>query len=829
MAPLPTPGRIRLLPVWLVPFLCLRLLHAAVDTTAPDSSHRSFNEGWRFLRGDAAGMERPDFDDRSWRAVDLPHDWSVEDAGRTVLHDPTTPDGANVGWLRGGPGWYRKHFVLPAADRGRAVELVFDGAQQEADVWINGRHLGFQPHGYIGFHFDLTPYLRADGGDNVIAVRTLNPESNTRWYAGSGLYRDVSLRLHGPQHIPVWGARVDTVWLSGGKALIQLQLEVRNDGAAPEDLSLELALTDPAGATSVHSLGSVRVSPQESETVNQQLTLPEAQLWSPDQPRRYVAEFRLKQQDRIVDTYRQPFGVRTVTVSAERGLLLNGSPVKLKGGCLHHDNGLIGAAAFPAAEERRVRLMKRNGFNAIRTSHNPPSSAFLDACDRLGVLVIDEFVDHWELPKKPNGYNRYFAKHWERDLGAMLARDFNHPSVIMWSIGNEIPERVRPAGVEIGRKLAAQCRRVDPRRPVTNAICGFYDNPDLEGQWDASAPGFALLDVGGYNYLWANYETDHLKFPQRVMVGTESFPKEAFENWRMVERNNYVIGDFVWTAMDHIGESGIGHTAYIPSGSDPLKAQPSPWDLMPLPWWINWSGDIDIVGQKKPQSLYRDVVWRESPIELAVHEPIPAGQVENVGAWGWPAELASWNWSGQEGKPLAVNVYARAERVRLELNGRLVGEQHIDAEKGITASFVVNYEPGRLVATALAGDRVLGRKELATTGRAAALRLAPESPRARASRNTLVYVPIEVVDANGAAVPDAATPLTLALDGPAELLGFGSASPTDLEPLRDARATTFHGHALAIVRPTGQPGKLTVTLTAPDLPAARAELELLAP
>jgi beta-galactosidase len=790
-----------------------------------------FNLGWRFHLGDSPGAEQPGFDDGAWRRVDLPHDWSIGDpagsAAGTDPHDRNTPAGDSVGYFRGGTGWYRNNFELSPHDAGKSVDLVFDGVQQESDVWINGRHLGFQPHGYIPFHYDLTPYLNAPGQKNLVAVRAINPERNSRWYPGSGIYRSVSLRLHDPLHVPIWGLRIDTLWLGPAQANLQVRIEVCNARPAPEQVSLMLKLTGPAGETQDFDLGQLNLNAGSSEQVSQTIIVPTPRAWSPDTPALYQAEIQVRQGGQLVDRLRQSFGIRTISVSAERGFLLNGQAVKLKGGCLHHDNGLLGAAAFTPAEYRRVALMKRNGFNAIRTSHNPPSSAFLDACDRLGLLVIDEFADSWEVPKKPNGYTRYFARHWEKDLRAMLARDFNHPSVVIWSIGNEIPERAKPAGLEIGRNLVACVRSVDSRRPVTNAICSFWDNPEWDGQWDPSAPAFALLDVGGYNYGKDHYESDHAKFPSRVMAGTESFPKEAYEYWTPVEKHPYVIGDFVWTGMDHLGESGIGHTTYVDDAS--AGPGPQPWGLMPWPTSINWSGDIDITGNKKPQSYYRDVVWDQSKIELAVHAPVPEGKHELTSLWGWPDELQSWNWAGREGQTLLVHVYSKAPRVRLELNDRVLGEQEIDPEKGITASFNVPYQPGVLRASALAGGTVVATCLLRTSGPAVALAVLPELPGPAAERSQLIYVPVEIRDASGALVPDASRALELELTGPAELQAFGSANPEALGSLQDARTETFRGRALAILRPTGEPGTVRLTVKSPGLPAAQIEIPLSAP
>ncbi len=790
------------------------------------SSTSSFNLGWHFHRGDVVGAENPDYDDRSWRIVDLPHDWGIEapegSAPGADPHDRDTPLGANAGYLHGGTGWYRNAFTVSPVDAGKFVDIIFDGAQQEADVWINGRYLGFQPHGYVAFHYDLTPYLNAPGKKNMIAVRTINPERNSRWYTGSGLYRQVSLHFHDPLHIPVWGMHIDTLRLSPEQAELQVKVAVRNARKGPERFEANLKLTGPSGETLEFDLGQLQADAGSTEQLSQEIAVPAPRTWSAETPNLYHAEVRVIQDGHVVDSCIQGFGIRTVSCSAEKGFLLNGRPVKLKGGCVHADNGLLGAAAFGAAEDRRVALMKRNGFNAIRTSHNPPSSAFLDACDRLGLLVIDEFTDVWEIPKTINGYNRYFEKHWERDLMSMLARDFNHPSVVMWSIGNEIPERARPAGVEIGQDLVACVRGVDTRRPVTNAICGFWDDPEWDGQWDRSAPAFGVIDVGGYNYHGANYESDHVKFPSRIMVGTESFAKDAYEYWTLVERLPYVIGDFVWTGIDYRGESGLANSVYV----DDAASVPGPPGLMPWPTSISWSGDLDITGDKKPQSFYRDVVWDRSKIEVAVHAPLPPGKREIVSQWGWPNELQTWSWAGCQGQALLVNVYSKAHRVRLELNGRILGERVIDLEKGITATFHVPYEPGVLSASALEADKVVATCTLRSSGPAASIALLPEPSGQSADRAQLIFVPIEIRDASGAVVSNANVTLELALAGPAQVQAFGSANPEALGPFNASRTETFRGRALAILRPTGEAGTVHLNARAPGLPAAEIDIPL---
>lgn len=788
----------------------------------------SIDNEWRFHRGEVSGAENPQLADSSWRIVDLPHDWSIEDlppaAGISGPHDANTPSGSDVGYVRGGVGWYRRTLMDAERPPGSGLELIVHGAQQECDIWVNGQHVAFQPHGYIPARVEIGAYLHPRPQSNVLALRVSNPERNSRWYSGAGLYRGVSLRGHDDVYIPTWGARFDTVWIDGERASVQARLHLHNDGAAPRDVAIEVELTSPNKEVSRHSLGEVRLPAGSAEWVNGWMWLEKVQPWSPATPALYTARFRVREGDRVIDEYSMRFGVRTIAVSAEGGLRLNGEPLELRGGNLHHDNGLLGARAFKDAERRRVRLMKANGFNAIRTAHNPPSVAFLDACDEEGMLVIDEFADSWQLPKKPNGYQRYFDTHADDDLATMLARDFNHPSVILWSIGNEIPERFNPAGVAIGRRLANIVRREDPRRQVTASVNLIWEDPSVKGRWEVNDAAFSVLDVGGYNYRWQKYESDHARHPERVMYGAESYPKEALENWNAVERQPYVIGDFVWSAMDYLGESGIAHTRYVDLAEVIGDEQDASHERWPI--WNSWCGDLDIIGDKKPQSLYRDVVWRRSALEILVHEPVPEGKKEKVGSWGWPAELPTWNWRGHEGEQLQVTVYTRARRVRLDLNGRTIGEQSLDPVQSIAARFNVAWMPGTLTATAFDGDHVLATKTLRTTGAAARLAVEPEQPEIRADRAALAYVPITVVDADGVRVPDADVPATVQVDGVAELCAFGSGDPAAVGPLADQNARTFRGRALVILRASGKPGAVRLRVSAPGLAGGVAEIAI---
>jgi beta-galactosidase len=536
-------------------------------------------------------------------------------------------------------------------------------------------------------------------------------------------------------------------------------------------------------------------------------------LWSAESPNLYKAVSYIRSNNVVTDSVITPFGIRTIHADAKNGLLVNGHPTELKGGCIHHDNGPLGSATYDRAEERKIEILKQNGFNAIRTSHNPPSTPLLEACDRLGMYVIDEAFDMWQRPKNPEDYHLYFDSNWKKDLTSMIRRDRNHPAVIFWSIGNEINERADSSGLVIEKKLINEVRRLDTTRMITEAICFFWDHPGWK--WDTTAKAFALLGVGGYNYQWKEYEPDHIKFPERIMMGTESVPKESWENWQQVEQHPYVIGDFVWTAFDYMGETGIGHSI--------LNNRPDSF-AMTWPWYNAYCGDIDLTGFKKPQSYYRDVVWDRSPVEIAVHRPLPDTMKEIVSYWGWPDEMQSWTWHVADGKPMEVRVFSKARHVRLELNGKIVGEQDIPANS-ITAVFTVPYQPGTLKAIVSDNGSGKGTKTLQTTGSSARVRLTPDRSSISSAAGDLSYVTVEIVDQQGNIVPDAEVPLQFEIAGTGELAATGNANPSDMASFTKPERKTFRGRCIAIVRSNGDKGMITVRVKAKGLESGETQIE----
>ncbi len=772
---------------------------------------QDFNLGWKFVRDSLAGAEQPDFDDSGWQLVDLPHDWSIgdypaSDTAHLGPFDKDLPMGQDVGYLGGGTGWYRKKLVVTPENEDKEVILYFDGVQSEMTLWVNGRKAGHHVYGYTPFYLNITPYLNTPGEKNILAVKVYKPDQNSRWFTGAGIYRAVTISYVNPVHVVTWGVSVKTQ--GENEKDIRLNISVANADKDPANVAIVSRIISPEGKvlTKAKAIGKIPAGSRKAFPVKVKIKDPV--LWDTDNPMLYTAKIQVLKDDEIVDEYLQSFGIRSIAYSAKKGFLLNGKTVLLKGGCMHHDNGLLGAAAFKAAEKRRVRIMKENGFNAIRTSHNPPSAYFLDACDELGMLVIDESFDAWIKPKRPNDYHLYFKDWWKEDLEAMVLRDRNHPSVVMWSFGNEIQERADPQGLDWSRQMIDDIKSMDDTRPVTEAVCDFWDNQGRK--WDDTAPAFALLDVAGYNYKWQKYETDHKQYPERVMFGSESFPKEAFDNWQKVKKLLYVIGDFVWTGMDYIGESGIGHSVYRKNNDEGKTF------LMPWPWYVAWCGDIDLIGDKKPQSFYRDILWGNSKLEILVHEPVPFGMVERTSFWGWPNEMPSWNWDGHEGDSLTVHVYTSYPVVRLELNGNVFEEQRVSQNTRYTAVFKVPFEPGTLRATAMQNGEKREEKVLKTSGPAAQIKMIPEMEVLSADRGEIGFIRVEVYDEAGNFVSDSDQQLKVKISGEAELLAAGNGSPVMEGSMQDEWFRLFRGKGLIIIRSTGKKGSVHVSVETPE-------------
>jgi len=791
----------------------LLFLAAAVGAQSAPGTPALFDAGWRFHRGGAQGAERPGFDDSAWRTVDLPHDWSIEDLpGTASPFSPDAPSQVSGGFTTGGTGWYRKTFAVPAGPAGQRVQLLFEGVYMNAEVWLNGQPLGQHPYGYTSFWYDVTDRLKA-GGPNVLAVRVQNEGANSRWYSGSGIYRHVWLSTRAPLHVAQWGTSLTTPEVTAVAAQVRAQTTVRNESAQAAEFTLITRIRNAQGREVAAAESKQTVAAGAAVDVTQLLTVKAPERWSVDRPYLYTAISEVRQNQRIADKVETLFGVRTIAFDAEHGFRLNGESLKLKGGCLHHDNGPLGARSYDRAEERKIELLKASGYNAIRCAHNPPAPALLAACDRLGMLVIDEAFDAWRVGKNPFDYHLYFDEWWQRDVASMAQRDRNHPSVIMWSLGNEIPERGTPAGVQTARLLADYLRKLDPTRPITAAVNGL--GPDKD-------PYFAVLGVAGYNYAAGGdhhqadiYAKDHARLPQRVMYGAESYALEAFGSWMDVVDHPYVLGDFVWTAFDYLGEASIGWLGY--------------WQEQRFyPWNLAYCGDLDICGGKRPQSYYRDALWKANQVSVFVHPPAPSFPLnpdkQEWSKWEWPDVVADWTWPGQENRPLAVDVYSSCARVELLLNGKSLGSKPTNRATKCQATWLVPYQAGSLQAVGYNGQNRVGTAELRSASAPVRLKLTPDRTSIKATGQDLSYVFIEVLDNQQFVNTKAAMPLQFALTGPGTIAGVGNANPTSTESCQRPERTTWHGRCLVIIKSDKQAGPITLRATAPGLPAAEVTI-----
>jgi len=759
------------------------------------------DHNWKFFLGDSPSAGAVDFDDKNWRNLDLPHDWSIE--GKV---DPNNPTGGAGGYFPAGIGWYRKNFDVPASWKGKCVSIFFEGIYMNSEVFINGKSLGVHPYGYTSFGYDLSPYLDFSRG-NIIAVKVDNSKQiNCRWYSGSGIYRHVWMIVTNPVHVARWGVNITTPQVSAEKATVEVKTLLKNETDFPQKIILKTQISNSNTVKAGTSQTDVELLAKSEQEIDQKITVLKPLLWDPETPNLYQVEVQILKDKNIVDYTKANCGIRTIKVTAENGFQLNGKTVKINGGCVHHDNGCLGAAAYDRAEVRRVELLKSAGFNAIRTSHNPPSEAFLDACDRLGLMVIDEAFDGWRESKTPFDYSIYFNDWWQRDLEAMVLRDRNHPSIIMWSIGNEIIERKKPEAVETAKMLANCIRKNDPTRPVTSAMTTW------DSGWEIFDPLFAAHDIGGYNYQLHRAPSDHERVPSRVIVQTESYPRDAFTNWKMVQSHNYIIGDFVWTALDYLGESGIGRWYY--SGEKPGEH----WETDLFPWHGAYCGDIDLTGWRKPISHYRSMLYNNTEkLYMAVREPEHDTLKIKQTLWSvWPT-WESWTWPGYEGKNIQVEVYSKYPKVRLYLNNKLVAEQATTEEQQFKAVFTLPYVPGILSAAGVSDNKEIETKTLQTSGNAAGIKLTPDKPKISADGQDLSFISIEVTDTEGKLQPNAQNKLQFSIEGPGVIAGVDNADIKDLDPYTGNTRKTWHGRALVVVRSTRNAGDIKLKASSPGL------------
>lgn len=808
----------------------------------------SFNDGWSF---------RPQAVDRFAELMDpgagltpvtLPHD-AVIGTERSADAGPAT------GYFPGGAWEYRRTLERGSDDAATTI-LELEAVYRDAVVYVNGAVAAHQPSGYSGFLVSIDHLLHE--GDNEIKVEA-KAHRDSRWYSGGGIHRDVWLLEAGPVHLVPESLVVATPEVDDDVAVVTVTAAVGNRSVTTADASVQVELVDAGGTVVADATAPLTVFPGAEAVARHRLHVPDPARWAPEAPHLYACRVTLRVGGEVVDGDRTSFGIRTLALDARHGLRVNDEPVLLRGACVHHDNGPIGAATIGRAEERRVELLKAAGFNAIRSAHNPLSRSMLDACDRLGVLVMDETFDMWAQTKTADDYALRFEDCWEADVEAMVRKDVNHPCVVLYSIGNEIPDGSTATGLQRSRALAEKVRSLDPTRYVTQAVTGMLvagsaiiqeigaiataHNVDEEtgvntaalnlGELmdeamkarvvaEATEEAFAHLDAAGYNYMHTRFEADGETYPNRVIVATETHPTTVDRGWAGVTGNPHVIGDFTWTGWDYLGEAGIGRTAYGEAvGGLGMSAFHGDF-----PWLVAGCGDLDITGHRRPQSYYREIVFglRADPYVAVLrpeHHGLPLG---HSGPWSWSDVVASWSWAGHEGQGVTVEVYAAADEVELLVNGRSLGRQPAGAEHRFKALFETEYEPGELVAVAWRGDEEVGRHVLRSATGTVRLAVGVDRPEIGSGPTDLAFVDLALVDEAGTIVTTGDRLVTVEVDGPGVLQGLASGRPDPEEPYTGPAATTYDGRALAVIRPTGE-GTITVRVTADGADPVAVQVE----
>jgi len=801
-------------------FLLLAFLATALFQTQakPGFGEASLlNNDWKFYKGDPAEAAAPDFDDSRWRALHLPHDWSVE--------GPYSPHWASAtGYLPGGIAWYRKALDVPAEWKGEKIYIYFEGIYRNGEVFINGQRLGMRPNGYISHSYDLTPHLRF-GEPNTLAVRVDHSEhADSRWYTGSGIYRDVYLVKAGEVHINQWGVFFSTPEVSTRRASARVQTTVSNHSNERVVLQVKQELRNATGQTVASTSSRLNVNGNAQQELKQNMRVNQPRLWSLDDPYLYTLITTVEQNNKVVDRSETRVGIRYVDFDPNTGFALNGVNMKMKGVCLHHDAGSLGSAVPREVWKRRLLELKALGTNAIRTSHNPQAPDLYELCDELGLLVLNEAFDEWEFPKKKwlEGWNQgtpgfqghaAFHEEWaDQDLKDMILRDRNHVSVVMWSIGNEVDypndpyshpvldqagigqqhvsgfQRDQPHADRLGaiaERLAAIVRKYDPSRPVTAGLAG----PVMSNETDY--PG--ALDVVGYNYTENRYEQDHQKYPERIFYGSEN--RHDFEAWKHVRDKDYIFGQFLWTGIDYLGEAHRWPSRGFTSGL------------------------LDLAGYKKPRAWFRQSLWSDQPMVYLGSYPTRSGR-------NYLSTDADALWNYREGQNVRVVSYTNCEEVQLLLNGQKIGAPiALNDETGII-HWDIPYQSGKLEAIGYIKGEEAARFEIETSGRPHAIDAQVWNSQNVVSKNRgVAQIEIQIRDEAGRPVLLSDEELLCRVDGPFKLLGMEASNPQDMGDYTNNRLRVFKGRMIVYIEATGEAGEGKVVLSHPWLENAAIQLK----
>lgn len=793
---------------------------------------QNFDANWLFLKADATNAEESAFDDSDWRKLNAPHDWSIEGP-----FAQTNKTGGAGGFLPSGVGWYRKHFTLPRDSAGRVVRVEFDGVMANSDVWINGFHLGHRPYGYVSFGYELTGHLNF-GGDNVLAVRSdTSQQAASRWYSGAGIYRHVHLTLTDPIHFVPWGLFISTPEASPKQATVRVQLTVTNESDATHEITLQTTLVSPDGKSvaSVQS-GCVATNGADTELI-QKTVLPKPALWNLATPSLYYAVSKIISDGETLDQVTNVFGIREFHFAADTGFWLNGRNFKIKGVCLHHDGGTFGAAVPLGVWQERLKVLKELGVNAIRTAHNPPAPEFLDLCDRMGFLVMDEFFDCWTVGKNPYDYHLYFNEWSKTDERDTILRDRNHPSIILYSVGNEIhdtPKAELAKGILKG--LVEVAHETDPTRPVTQALF----RPNVSGDY---TNGLAdLLDVIGTNYRDNELQAAQRARPSRKIIGTEQ--RHDRQTWLWLRDSPSEAGQFLWSGIDYLGESRRWPIVAAGSGLLDRTGAPKPMAYERASWWLAESKPADTNaisppsrsalrrGSLRPRGVAGEDWWVDKPMVSITRR---TGTTTNAPADPGFSPLdrrqvlfADWTPKNLQPHEETVEVYSNCKEVELFLNGKSLGKQPLHADAS-PRGWKVNFAPGTLKAVARNDGRVVATDELRTAGPAAKIRLTTNLKKLANGRDGVAFVRAAVVDLHGVPVPSADVLVSFNISGPGVVAAVDNADNASHEPFQATERHAFAGKCIAFVKATAPSGKIVVTASAPGLQSGRAVIQAARP
>ncbi|WP_394921934.1 glycoside hydrolase family 2 TIM barrel-domain containing protein [uncultured Robinsoniella sp.] len=831
---------------------------------------QKFNDNWSFFKGAANPMMAAlKGQNAEAEVITLPHD--------AMIHEKKCEDAAGkiqTGFYPGGTYTYLKKWRVPGEAENQTITLEFEGVYGDARIFINGDYAGKNHNGYAGFQVKLDSFLKY-GEENEIKVDVNNTmQPNSRWYSGSGIYRNVNIMYGDLLHIDADGVKVSVPEISEGAAVVMVDIQLTNEHTKNKLVHIVTELLDPSGAKVAEDTMKATLFRGEGIKTRQRMFVRDAKLWSTESPELYECRINVYDGDNILDQENIKFGIRSLQLDADHGLRINGAVTKLRGACIHHDNGVIGACTLERAEERRCEQLKAAGFNCIRSAHHPLSRAMLDACDRIGILVIDELGDMWNHSKNTSDYSMFFMENWEKDAREMVHKDYNHPSVIMYCMGNEVQEVGTPRGAALNRKISNMIKTLDDTRYTTNSINGLFaagsrmreimgdimlkmpggaemmqkkQQAGEEGQKKEGgsnqmnsmmsimrgplADAFAAhpimteiieefassMDVAGFNYLTGRHAMEHELHPNRVVMGIETYPDDIVKLWDIVEKNPHVLGDMTWTGYDYLGEAGIGIFYY-----DGRRGFEQNW-----PSTLAYIGDINLIGYRRPISYLREIVYglRKEPY-IAVERVDKYGLECIRSAWMHKDNIASWTWPGYEGKPAIVNVYSDADEVELFLNGESKGKKPAGAGYEFTANFNIAYTAGRLEAVAYRNGKAEETCELTTAGEVVSLSVQADKTELCADGADLAYIKVLLQDKNGNENLFTSKEITVEIEGPATIQGFGSAAPETLNQYDNHTWETWDGQVLAVIRAGHEKGEVKVTFRAEGLETQHVTLQI---